>query len=411
MTTSGAERPRIAFVIQRYGKDITGGAEAHCRMVAERLTRYYNVEVLTTTAVDHLSWKNVLPAGASEMNGVVVRRFPSETDRDLLGFHKIYDRIFLSQLTLAEEREMLRLQGPNCPQLVEYLRKSSAQYDAFVFFTYMYYTTCMGLPLVKDKAALVPTAHDETALYMHLLDDLFRQVRWFIFNSEEERYLLERRFNLPDDAGQVVGVGVEENDPGPPDPAWDALAKRIRGRQTLAYLGRVENGKGCDELVDFFLRFVEDRKRENLTLLLVGRRTLEIPGHPQIISTGHVTEYLKQQVLRTADVVVASSPFESLSIAALEALLFGRALLVNGRCPVLVGHCLRSNGGLWYRDYEEFSEALTALLDDAGMRRSMGAAGRKYVQENYRWEQVERQYRQLVETIMARQAAAANPGV
>jgi hypothetical protein len=111
-------QPRIAFIIQRYGEQMTGGAESHCRQIAERLVKRYAVEILTTCATDHLSWKNTLPEGQQTLNGVLIRRFRSVGERKLLEFHKIYDRIFLTQLSAEEEYEMIRLQGPNTPDLV-----------------------------------------------------------------------------------------------------------------------------------------------------------------------------------------------------------------------------------------------------------------------------------------------------
>jgi len=66
----------------------------------------------------------------------------------------------------------------------------------------------------------------------------------------------------------------------------------------LAYWAASKTARGCDELVDFFLRYVEKAGCRDLLLLLVGRRTLPIPDHPQILSTGYVSEYLKQQLLR-----------------------------------------------------------------------------------------------------------------
>ncbi len=393
-------RHRVAFVIQRYGEGITGGSESLCRQIAERMTRYYDVEVLTTTALDHLTWTNDLPAGRSELREVAVHRFPCATERNP-EFQKTYDRIFSAQLSLEEEHAMVRQQGPYCPALIEHLQKCLNDYDAFVFFTYLYYPACVGLPLVKSKAAFVPTAHDEPFLYLHLLDDLFQQTPFLIFISPEERHLLQRRFNLPADAGRAIGMGMESCDPGPPDPAWDDLAARLGERRVIAYLGRVESGKGCEELVDFFRCYAGQSGRRNVVLLLLGKRSMPIPDHPQILSTGYVSEYVKQQVLHRAEVVIASSPFESLSITALEALLSGTPLLVNGRCDVLVGHCLRSNGGLWYRDFEEFSEALTVLLDDAELRREMGSRGKTYVEENYRCSDVEQAYRDVLDSIIA----------
>ncbi len=395
-------RRRVAFVVQRYGPEITGGSEAHCREIAERMSKHYDVEVLTTCAVDHLNWKNSFAEGVSEVNGIRVRRFPTREERHLLNFHKIYDRIFTAQLTPEEEHRMLRYQGPYCPDLIDYLKQNAAGYDAFIFFTYMYYTTVYGLPVVKEKAIFVPTAHDEASLYVRVLDSLFHQTPRIMFNTAEERHLLQRRFNLPSSFGRIVGMGVDAPAPDAPDRLWDEdLKKKLSGKQVLTYVGRVENGKGCDELVEFFLRFIEDQERPDLMLLLLGKRTLPLTPHKQILSPGFVSEYVKYHALANTDVAIASSPFESLCIAALESWMHRRPLLVNGRCPVLVGHCIRSNGGLWYGNYGEFRDTLTLLLGDADLRGGLGENGRGYVEQNFRWSTVEQAYVEELESLFA----------
>ena len=399
-------KPRVAFIIQRYGEQMTGGAESHCRQIAERLVKRYDVEVLTTCATDHLSWKNALPEGRQVLNGATIRRFRSVGERKLLEFHKIYDRIFLTQLSAAEEYEMIRLQGPHTPDLIEYVRAHQRDYDAFIVFTYLYYTAVHTLPILKSKALFIPTAHDETALYAHILDELFRQTPHLVFLSEEEQFLLQRRFSLPSSVGRVGGLGIDEPDPGEPDPAWEKLRQKLENRLVLSFVGRVENGKGCDELVDFFLKFVKEEARGDLTLLLLGRRTLPLAPHPQILSPGYVSEYVKFQALEMTDIGVAPSPFESLCMAALETWMHARPLLVNGRSPVLAGHCVRSNGGLWYTNYGEFREALKALLADRARRMTLGAQGRAYVQSRYRWDVVESVYMEAIERVMAEAAGA-----
>lgn len=52
-------KENIAFVVVRYGLNINGGAEYHCRMLAERLTNDYNVEVLTTCVDNYRTGENL----------------------------------------------------------------------------------------------------------------------------------------------------------------------------------------------------------------------------------------------------------------------------------------------------------------------------------------------------------------
>lgn len=401
------DKQRIAFIVQRYGEGITGGAESHCRQLAVRLAPDYDVEVLTTCALDHLSWKNELAEGVSTLEGVRVRRFRSVEERNLLEFHKVYDRIFQTQLSAEEEYEMIRHQGPNVPSLVEYVRAHQADYDAFIVYTYMYYPAVHTLPILKSKAIFIPTAHDETALYAHFLDELFWQTPHMVFLSEEEQFLVQRRFNLPSTVGRVIALGIDEPQPGEPDPDWEPLRRKLEGKRVLTYVGRVENGKGCDELAEFFLRFAKEEHRDDLVLLMLGRRTLPLPPDPRLIAPGYVSEYVKYQALERTDIGIACSPFESLCMAALETWMHGRPMLVNGRSPVLAGHCLRSNGGLWYTNYADFRETLKILLGDDKLRSTLGEQGRAYVRSTYRWELVEQAYREALGEVIA--AARRNP--
>ena len=65
---------RLAFVIQRYGLEVNGGAELHCRWLAERLARRHQVEVFATRALDYLEWRNHYPKGTEVVNGIPVHR-------------------------------------------------------------------------------------------------------------------------------------------------------------------------------------------------------------------------------------------------------------------------------------------------------------------------------------------------
>jgi glycosyltransferase involved in cell wall biosynthesis len=124
---------------------------------------------------------------------------------------------------------------------------------------------------------------------------------------------------------------------------------------------------------------------------------MDLPEVAGLRHLGYLPEDEKHGALAGAAAVVCPSAYESLSITLLEAFAVGTPGLVNGASAVLEEHCLRSNAGLYYKDGDEFVEALGRLVDDDGLRRALGEAGRRYVAASYRWDAVLDRYRALIE--------------
>jgi glycosyltransferase involved in cell wall biosynthesis len=167
---------------------------------------------------------------------------------------------------------------------------------------------------------------------------------------------------------------------------------RLYGPVVL-YGGRIDPGKGCEELLEYFTSYVKDGGEA--TLALMGAKLMALPEEPSIRFAGMLSDRERVQALEAATIVVCPSPYESLSLLALEALAVGTPVLVNARSAVLVEHCLRSNGGLFYADRDEFIECLTLLVGDARLRQAMGRNGRDYVRRNYRWDVVIGKYERI----------------
>ena len=387
----------VAFVVQRYGSDVTGGAETLARAVAERLALQMRITVLTTCARDYVTWRNELPAGSSQVNGVEVVRFPVEEERDLEAFNRLSEPLYARPHSEADELVWLRRQGPYAPRLVEALekRERKREWDAIVFFTYLYHPTYFGLRAAPDRSVLVPTAHDEPPLAFKIYDALFASARAFAFCSVPEMELVRSRFGLGDRPAAVAGIGVDLADAGDVD--GFRIRHDIRGPYVL-YAGRIDAGKGCQEMVAFYDRYRGDHAGA-AELVLIGRLAMEEPRVPGVRYLGYLSEEEKRSALAGARAVVCPSPFESLSIVLLEGFALGTPALASARSPVLKDHCVRSQGGLYYSCEAEFSEALDLLVREPPLRQALGDNGRRYVRENYRWETVLARYRALIEAV------------
>jgi glycosyltransferase involved in cell wall biosynthesis len=427
---------RIAFVIHRYGPEITSGSEHQCRLVAERLAAQHDVDVVTTCARESSTWKNEYPEGPDRIRGVTVRRFRNAQAHNREVFEKTSARVFGHSHSRADELEWLKQLGPWSPGLIDYLRKTQQQYDVLVFFAYQYATTVLGLEICPKRSILVPAApvgpdnNGESVLDLDIYRDVFSRPAAILYNTESERRFVQGDFSDRPAIEDVVGIGVDipQHNPYPrmPPPAEDEspssddsqdgatdeepsrgfpshlLARgavfrrrhRLHG-PLLLYGGRIDPGQGCEELLEYFSSYIE--QGGDATLALLGVKLMSVPEDAHIRFAGLLmSERERLQAFEAATVVACPSAYDTLSLSALESLSVGTPILANARNQLLVEHCIASNGGLYYADRDEFVACLKLLLSDAGLRAAMGRNGRDYVRRNYRWDTVLGKYERVL---------------
>jgi glycosyltransferase involved in cell wall biosynthesis len=393
---------KLAFVIQRYGTEIAGGAELHCRWLAERLARRHEIEVFATRALDYLEWKNHYPAGTEVVNGIPVHRYSVRRKRNAREFASLCNICFYESHTREEEEQWVRANGPCSPALLDAVGAAHHRFDRFFFYCYRYHQSYFGLPLVRDRAILVPTAEEDPAIGLGIWKPFFRSPRGIVYLTPEEQSLVEDASGNRDVPSVIIGSGLNLATP-PAD--LDFKAKYGLFRPFLLYVGRIDKNKGCVTLLAYWRKFQEETGAD-LDLVLAGQAVIPVPEHPHIRHLGFITEGEKVAALRQCRMLVMPSPFESLSIITLEAWKLGVPVLANARCRVLMGQCLRSNGGLFYTGYAEFAEGLKLLLDRPEVGRRLGLQGRAYVDDEYSWERVEAK----VEDLLRRTGAVSGGG-
>jgi len=400
---------KIAVVVQRYGQAVNGGAELHARYIAEHLARHAQVEVLTTCATDYVTWRNELEPGVEPVNGVPVRRFRVKHERDPRVFAKRSDRVFDERHSIGDELDWLDAEGPTSPALVDYVAKHASDFDYCLFFSYRYYHAYYGARAAAGRAILVPTAERDATIGLSIFQPLFRGVRALMYNSPEERAMINAVSGNESVPGVVVGIG--SNVPNNPQPARFRQKYDVRGPFAI-YVGRIDRNKGCNELFEYFEEYLKDPTGK-LSLVLIGHSLLEIPRHPRIRHLGFLDDADKFDAMAAAELLIMPSYYESLSMVALEAWALGRAVLANGKCDVLKGQCIRSNAGLYYDDGGEFIGTFEALEQNRWLAGTLGRNGRQFFREHYDWPVIERKYLDMFDRLKKeapRAAADPTPG-
>ena len=369
-------REKIAFVVQRYGEDFSGGAEYHCRQLALQLQDVFEVDVLTTCARSTEPFDNHFEKGELKDRGLRLVRFEVE------GLDKAEPEEVLAQVAnfhIEEDHQMMKRRGPYCPSLIRYLIQDGQKYKAIIFVTSLFYTTVVGIMLDLCNSLLLPTAHDEPDMYRHIYDVVFSKAKGILFNSLEERAFIEKRFpearNVP---SLMTCVGIEEF-------CHMGHAKEC----FLLYVGRVCNGKDCNRLVRYFSEY---KKKNPSVLKLYIAGSIEPTYHEMyckdVIYLGFISEERKREMMEKALLFMVPSKYESLSLVLLESLSAGTPVIVNEDCAVLKGQCVRSKAGLYYSSYSEFSAVLDYIIANPSVYGEMRRNGMDFVKRGYNWQDV-----------------------
>jgi glycosyltransferase involved in cell wall biosynthesis len=415
---------KFAFVTPRYGADIGAGIEHACRLIAEHVCERHDVDVLTTCARDHRTWKNEYSEGADRVRGVLVRRFGVGQVPDHIGFEALSQRLQTAPHSRAEELEWVRLHGPWSPGLIEYLKRANRSYDVLAFFGLWHPLTVHGLEVAPERSVLFPYLQLQPALRFGLWPDIMRSVRGLGFFSDSERRLLHAYAGVRHQCEEVVGIGVDP----PPQQAYprhqqdpnDAIVDdddigaedefespeyldgrgvpfkrrhRLYGRFAL-YGGRVESDNGCEEMLEYFDTFAASDN--DATLVLMGLKMMKVPEEPYLRLAGVIPDRDRMTAYEAADVTIAPASDDLLAEPLLQSLAVGTPVLACARNAAAVEHCRRAGAGLYYANREEFVGALTLLTSNANLRDRLGANGRAYIRSHHRWEGVLGRFDRLI---------------
>ena len=388
-------KKKIAIINQRYGLEVNGGSELYSRQIAEKLIAKYDVEVLTSCAVEYVNWSNYYKEGVEQINGVTVRRFKTLHEREPKVFSAL-DSMMLSNPHIEEEisEQWIEHMGPYCPELVEYVDKHQDEYEAIIVVTYLYYTAVKSIVRIKNKAIFIPTAHQEPFIHFDMYKKVFGAADAYVFLTDEEKDLVHSIFHNEDVPYEVMGVGVEV----PEVVDSERFKKKYNLDNYLIYVGRIDEGKDCPRLFKYFLEY-KRRVKSDLKLVLMGKAVCDIPKSPDIISLGFVSEEDKFDGIKGAKALILPSKFESLSISVLEAMTLSVPVIVNGICDVLKGHCVKSNGGLYYKNYFEFEGCINYMMEHPEEYAIMCKNARKYVEDYFQWDDIMKKFDSIIERV------------
>jgi len=247
------------------------------------------------------------------------------------------------------------------PRLVLWLRANADRFDGVVVHglwqycglavrrvfkgrkPYMVYVHGMLDPYFKRA---FPLKHIKKWVYWMLIEHwVLRDAFRVLFTCGVEERLARQSFVLNHWTGHVArhGASLPEGDPELRKSAFLGRFPQLNGRRYLLYLGRIDRKKGCDLLVDAFLRIAP--RDPGLDLVMAGpdekQWLAELSGpivRAKLTSRVHWTGMLhgdeKWGAFLASEAFILPSHQENFGIAVAEALACGKPVLLSDKVNI-----------------------------------------------------------------------------
>lgn len=386
---------KILMITARFLEHASGGAEKLAYDYASILSESNDVTVCTSCAKDYVSWKNEFSKGETKENSIRILRFPVSQTRNMVRMNRILNQCLEKGDSVSdkEQFEFLKEQGPFCPDLVNYVTKEQHTYDIAILIGYLYYPVIASIPNLKIPFVIVPTFHDEPPFRLPMYRKTYSSHYVYSFNAPEEISVYETYTNQKTNSYFLIGTYIN-------DTITEANSLDLHSNQLIT-IGRIEPAKGYPELFEYFQNWKVFSNRTDITVKCLGSiSSMETPKEPLITFTGFVSEEEKISEIQKSFLLLNPSAFESFSISIMEAWIQKKAVLVNAKSTVMKGHCLRSQGGLYYSDSLSFQKTLDFLLENREIATRLGQNGREYVLANFSKEVIRKKLNQMVSMLL-----------
>jgi glycosyltransferase involved in cell wall biosynthesis len=209
--------------------------------------------------------------------------------------------------------------------------------------------------------------------------------------------------------GVVIPEALETGAPGADIAGLVHKFPELRGKRIVLFLGRINFKKGLDLLAVAFAQLC--KQRDDIHLLIAGpdnegyqiRMTEWLRAAnvlDRVTFAGMLRGPYKTAAFKIADMFVLPSYGENFGIAIAEAMAESLPVIVSNRVNIW-REIAEAEAGLVIRcDAAELVTAISTLLDDSGLRQSMGDRGRRLVERSFTWQVVGGEMIKLYERIL-----------